>query len=134
MVRPAIPVRLFVITIVLAMVAACNPLEVRRNSHLEDSLLYYKIQMERSNFADAARFRNPNSKWDVSGLDRFQVTFYEVKASHSSDNGNKIERQVFLRYLDRNTMRERSTLCTEVWVYNSDSRQWLLEGEPPVFR
>jgi hypothetical protein len=134
MVKPAVPARLFILTLVLAMITACNPLEVRRNSHLEDSLLYYKIQMDRSNFTDAARFRNPESKWDVSGLDRFQITFYEVRASHSSDNGNKIERQVFLRYLDRNTMRERSTRYTEIWVYNSDSGQWLLEGEPPVFR
>ena len=134
MIKPAVPARLFILTLVLAMITACNPLEVRRNSHLEDSLLYYKIQMERSNFADAARFRKPESKWDVSGLGRFQITYYEVKASHGSDNGNKIERQVFLRYLDRNTMRERSTQYNETWVYNSDSGQWLLEGEPPVFR
>lgn len=134
MVKPAAPARLLVLTLILAMITACNPLEVRRNSHLEDSLLYYKIQMERSNFADAARFRSPGSKWDVSELGRFQITFYEVKASHSSDNGNKIERQVFLRYLDRNTMRERGTQYTEIWVYNGDSKQWLLEGEPPVFR
>jgi len=132
--KPAVLARLFVLTLVLVMVSACNPLEVRRNSHLEDSLLYYKIQMGRSNFADAARFRNPESKWDVSGLARFQVTFYEVRGSHSGDNGNKIERQVLLRYLDRNTMRERSTQYTEIWVYNGDSGQWLLEGEPPVFR
>ena len=134
MIKPAVPARLFILTLVLAMITACNPLEVRRNSHLEDSLLYYKIQMERSNFADAARFRKPESKWDVSGLGRFQITYYEVKASHGSDNGNKIERQVFLRYLDRNTMRERSTQYNETWVYNSDRGQWLLEGDPPVFR
>ena len=134
MVKPAIPARLFVLTLVLAMVTACNPLDVRRKSNLEDSLLYYKIQMDRSNFAEAARFRNPNSKWDVSGLGHFQITFYEVRGSHSSDNGNKIERQVFLRYLDRNTMRERGTEYSEIWVYNSESRQWLLEGDPPVFQ
>jgi len=134
MVKPGAPTRLFLLILVLAMVASCNPLDVRRNSNLEDSLLYYKIQMNRSNFAEAARFRNPKSKWDVRDLQNFQVTFYEVKSSHSSDNGNKIERKVFLRYLDRNTMRERSTLYTETWVYNSDGGQWLLEGEPPVFR
>jgi len=132
--NPAILTRLIVFALILATLAACNPLEVRRNSHLEDSLLYYKIQMDRSNFAEAARFRKPESKWDVSGLDRFQITFYEVRGSHSSDNGNKIERQVFLRYLDRNTMRERSTVYNETWVYNSESSQWLLEGEPPVFQ
>lgn len=134
MVKSGTPTRLFLLMLILAMVAGCNPLEVRRNSNLEDSLLYYKIQMNRSNFAEAARFRSPDSKWDVRGLQHYQVTFYEVKSSHSSDNGNRIERQVFLRYLDRNTMRERSTLYTETWVYNGDSRQWLLEGDPPVFR
>jgi len=132
--NPAVLARLTVFALILTTMTACNPLEVRRNSHLEDSLLYYKIQMNRSNFTEAARFRKPESKWDVSGLENFQITFYEVRGSHSSDNGNKIERQVFLRYLDRNTMRERSTLYTEIWVYNPESREWQLEGEPPVFR
>ncbi|MGW8247576.1 MAG: hypothetical protein ACWGOV_05640 [Acidiferrobacterales bacterium] len=128
------PTRLFLLAFILVLVAGCNPLDVRRNSRLEDSLLYYKIQMNRSNFAEAARFRDPKSKWDVQGLQRFQVTFYEVKSSRSSDNGNRVERQVFLRYLDRNTMRERNTLYTEIWIYNSESGQWLLEGDPPVLR
>ncbi|MDX5152420.1 MAG: hypothetical protein R3188_08090 [Acidiferrobacterales bacterium] len=134
MVKSAYLARWLMLALILALVAGCNPMDVRRNSHLEDSLLYYKIQMNRSNFAEAARFRNPKFRWDVQGLQRFQVTFYEVKSSHSSDNGNRIERQVFLRYLDRNTMRERSTLYTEIWVYNSESGQWLLEGDPPVLR
>jgi len=128
------PTRLFLLALILALISGCNPLDVRRNSHLEDSLLYYKIQMNRSNFAEAARFRAPKSRWDVQGLQRFQVTFYEVQASHAGDNGNRVTRQVLLRYLDRNTMRERSTSYTEIWVYNSESGQWLLEGDPPVLR
>lgn len=134
MVKSGTATRWYLLALILALVAGCNPLDVRRNSHLEDSLLYYKIQMDRSNFAEAARFRNPTAKWDVRGLQRFQVTFYEVKSSHGSDNGNRVRRQVLLRYLDRNTMRERSTMYTEIWVYNSESGQWLLEGDPPVFR
>ena len=134
MLKPTTPARLFVLMLLLAVLSACNPAAVHRKSNLGDTLLYYKIQMDRSNFADAARFRSPDSKWDTRGLRKYQVTFYEARSSHSSDNGNRIERQVFLRYLDRYTMRERSTLYTEIWVYHPDSRQWLLEGDPPVFR
>jgi hypothetical protein len=134
MVKPVTLTRMFVFTLLVVMVSGCNPLEVRRNSKLEDSLLYYKIQMNRSNFAEAARFRNPDSKWDVRGLGHYQITGYEVTSSHGSDNGNRIERLVFLRYLDRNTMRERNTRYKEIWVYQPESRQWLLEGEPPVLR
>lgn len=134
MLKPTTPARLFVLMLLLAVISACNPVAVHRKSNLADTLLYYKIQMDRSNFTDAARFRSPDSKWDLRGLDKYQVTSYEVRSSHSSDNGNRIERQVFLRYLDRYTMRERSTLYTEIWVYHSKGRQWLLEGEPPVFR
>ena len=134
MMKSALSFKLVIFVLLLAMLSGCNPLDVRRNSRLQDSLLYYKIQMNRSNFAEAARFRKPDSPWDVRGLQKFQVTFYEVKSSHSSDDGNRIERQVLLRYLDRNTMRERSTLYTEVWKYKSEGSQWLLEGNPPEFR
>jgi len=134
MMKSALKFRPVIFVLVLAILSGCNPLDVRRNSRLQDSLLYYKIQMNRSNFAEAARFRKPDSPWDIRGLQKFQVTFYEVKSSHGSDDGNRIERQVMLRYLDRNTMRERSTHYTEVWIYNSEKGHWLLEGDPPNFR
>lgn len=121
------------ITLLLGL-GACNPTNIQRNSKLEDALLYYKIQMNRSNFLEAARFRPPDSSWDIRGLDRFQVSHYEVKQSAAKDKGETIERTVLLRYIDRHTMRERDTLYTEVWTYDSDKSIWLLTGDPPVFR
>jgi len=132
--KPESLLKIFSFVLILSLLASCDPLDIRRNSNLEDSLLYYKIQMGRSNFRGAANFRMPDSKWDVSGLDRFQLTHYEVQTSDPSDDGNKVERRVLLRYINRNTMRELSTHYTEIWVYNSESNQWLLEGDPPVFR
>lgn len=113
---------------------ACNPTNIQRNSKLEDALLYYKIQMNRSNFLEAAQFRTPDSRWDVRGLDRFQVTHYEIKQSVTKDGGQTIERMILLRYIDRHTMRERETLYTEIWTYDRDKVVWLLSGEPPQFR
>jgi len=124
----------FVLVLLLAFVAGCNPVNYKKKSNLEDSLFYYKIQMDRSNFAAAARFRSPESQWHVANLKRYQITSYEVVSSDSSGSDNRITRQVALRYLDRNTMRERSTLYTEKWVYNKEARQWFLEGKPPDFR
>lgn len=126
--------RWLVLILLLAFVTGCNPANYKRKSNLGDSLLYYQIQMNRSNFAAAAKFRSPESKWNVADLKQFQITSYEVVSSESSDNGNRVTRQVALRYLDRYTMRERQTSYTEDWVYNDKSRQWFLEGNPPAFR
>lgn len=123
-----------VLLLLVTALTACNSSPLRRNSRLEDSLLYYKIQMGRSNYVEAARFRAPGSHWDIRGLERYKVSEYTVKQSASRDNGNTIERIVLLRYIDRNTMRERSTLYKEIWNYDTSTGHWSLSGEPPVIR
>ena len=66
-------VSVFAGLVALLLLAGCNPGNIRKNSNLEDSLLYYSIQMNRSNFIEASRFRSPASRWDVRGLERFQI-------------------------------------------------------------
>lgn len=121
-----------IVLLMAAVLSACSPSSIRRDSRLEDSLLYYKIQMNRSNFAAAAGFRTPDSPWDVRGLERVQLTDYTVQQSITRDEGKTVERVVMLRYIDRYTMRERSTLYKEIWKYHDGA--WKLSGEPPVIR
>ena len=123
-----------VLLLLIAALTACNSSSIRRNSRLEDSLLYYKIQMNRSNFIEAARFRAPGSNWDVRGLERYKLTDYQVQQSITRDEGKTVEQTVMLRYIDRNTMRERSTLYKEIWNYDTGTGSWSLSGEPPVIR
>jgi hypothetical protein len=134
----AMRIRLFVPVIALAllssMLTGCNPASIKRDSRLQDSLLYYKIQMNRSNFVEAAQFRNPETPWNVHGLERFQVSHYEVKRSVTSNNGNTVQREVYLRYIDRHSMRERGTTYRETWQYLPDLGGWRLGGEPPVIQ
>jgi len=125
-------IKIAIVLLTVAILSACNPSSIRRDSRLEDSLLYYKIQMNRSNFAAAAGFRTTDSPWDVRGLERIQLTDYMVQQSVTRDEGKTVERVVMLRYIDRYTMRERSTLYKEIWKY--DNGAWKLSGEPPVIR
>lgn len=132
--KTAAGIKIGIVLFLVAALSACNPSSIRRNSRLEDSLLYYTIQMNRSNFVEAARFRAPDSRWDVRGLERFQVTDYSVKQTTTRDDGKTVERLVMLRYIDRYTMRERSAPYKEIWNYNSETGNWSLGGEPPVIR
>jgi len=125
-------IKIAIVLLTVTFLTACNPSSIRRDSRLEDSLLYYKIQMNRSNFGAAAGFRASDSPWDVRGLDRIQLTDYTVQQSTARDEGKTIERVVMLRYIDRYTMRERSTIYKEIWKY--DNGVWKLSGEPPEIR
>jgi hypothetical protein len=115
--------------------AACGPVSsMQRRSNLDDTLWHYAAVMNRSDFPGAARFRLPSSRWDTKGLERFQVTHYQVQQTIPDESGKKVERSILLRYLDRHTMRERQQIYNEIWVYNSEAKQWQLDGEPPVIR
>ena len=121
------------VLLLVSLQSACNPANIKRGSNLEETLLHYKIMMNRSDFVAAARFRLPTAPWDVRGLERFQLSHYEIKQSEFRDGGNTLEQTVFLRYFNRINMRERSTYHKEIWRYDSKSKQWQLDGEPPVF-
>lgn len=117
-----------------ALVSSCSPSNIKRGSNLEDTLLHYKIMMNRSDFVAAARFRLPSAPWDVRGHEKLQLSHYEVKRTETRDDGNTVEQTVLLRYFNRHNMREHSTYYKEIWRYDSKTKQWQLDGDPPVFR
>lgn len=126
---------LLLVSLLLAGLTACGEVNnMRRNSNLQETLMHYELLMNRSDFIAAARFRLPSAKWDTRGLDRFQVTHYEVKLTDPASDGESIKRDISFRFIDRHSMRERSSTYQEIWVYNANARQWQLEGSPPVFR
>jgi hypothetical protein len=128
------PAYLLLSLLFVGLTACGEVTNMRRNSNLQDTLMHYELVMNRSNFVAAARFRLPSAKWNTQGLDRFQLTHYEVKQTNPADDGNRLERDVLLRYIDRYTMREREQMNREIWIFNSKAGQWQLDGKPPVFR
>jgi len=124
-----------VMWLLLSGLAACSEVSnMRRNSNLTDTLTHYELLMNRSDFIAAARFRLPSAKWDTRGLERFQVTHYEIKQLAPDNSGDRIKRDVLLRYIDKHSMRERAMSYQEEWIFNNEAKQWQLGGKPPAFR
>lgn len=122
--------------VLLALLVACGNMDARRRgSDLSETLYTYQRLMSRSDFRLASAMRSPGAQlWITRGLEHIQVTRYGILRSIPSPDGKQHVQDVYIQYLNKYTMRERTIQIREIWKFSEKHQRWLLFGKPPEFR
>ena len=122
--------------LLLSGLVACAGVPSKMNPR-DAALSEYGVAIRWSEFDQALAFLDPAVRLEhpLTDLERerlklIQVTGYEVKARHSTDENN-LEQTVEIRLVSRNTQLERTITDHQSWHWDAAAkRYWLTSGLP----
>lgn len=126
--------------LLLSALVACAGTPSRLNPR-DAALEEYGVAIRWSEFDEAQAFLDPAMRLEhpLTDLERerlklIQVTGYEVKGRHATDEGN-LEQTVEIRLVSRNTQLERVITDHQSWRWDAEGkRYWLTSGLPDFTR
>jgi len=122
-----------VILLLPLLLAACGTSS--RQLRLDNTLWHYEDAIRWSRFPEAyALQKEPAKAPDFDYLQQIKVTAYEpVGRPVVSEDGDRIEQTVEIRYYHEDYGREQVLIDKQVWRYDEEREIWLREGAMPDF-
>ena len=123
---------------VAALLASCAGMgEQARLERFDQTARAYERAIRWSDFSTAMAMLRAPGQMQASDLERLKdirVTSYDARAVRPSPDGTTIDQIVEIRYVNVNSMVERSLTDLQHWVYVEDENRWSLQGSLPAFR
>ena len=125
--------RAVVILLLPLLLAACAA--KNRQVRLDDTLRYYENAIRWGRFPEAyALQKEPAKVPDFDYLKEIKVTAYEpIGRLVVSEDGNRIDQTVEIRYYHEDYGREEVLIDKQVWRYDEERGIWRREGVIPNF-
>lgn len=129
--------RLLILPAAALLASGCSTFsEQARMDRFKLGFDVYEAGMRTSNFSVACGFVNPDAMSRENCLKRFNdVKVVEYKTTHFNvlEDTMRIEQEVTVQYYPQHTIVLKKNKYTQFWVYQEDTRRWLIEDGPPAF-
>jgi hypothetical protein len=122
-----------VIVLLPLLLVACAA--KNRQVRLDNTLRHYENAIRWGRFPEAyALQKEPVKAPDFDYLKEIKVTAYEpIGRPVVSEEGNRIDQTVEIRYYHEDYGREEVLIDKQVWRYDDEREIWLRDGESPNF-
>lgn len=115
-----------------ASISAFNKLDVFEEVHRA-----YRLALRGGDFKAAALVLDPAFQTDTIDYDQyknFKVSRYKTIKSKSSDGGYEIRQEVEIQYYHLKSPVVKTLLDNQVWRYQYEQKNWLLQTGLPKFK
>lgn len=125
--------RILVLWCALGLAACAANQKLRR---ADDALKLYEKQIRWSMFDGAAQLIDleKHPEVDPAPLKTIRVIAYSPVTRMDNLDNNTILQTVTIGYYDDRTARQREITDRQVWRYDEEKKQWLLDGGLPAFK
>ena len=102
----------------------------------DDRLSQYASAIRWGAFEKAVEFQSPShrTRLDLAWLNNIHVSTYDTLNLKEAESSNIIEQTVQIHYFNESVGVEKSIIDRQVWRYDEDKGQWMLETDLPAFR
>ena len=131
----AIKYFLFIAAIILAGCATTE--EDKRMETLSKTTYKYRNAIRWGLYETADNLREASGnkdRSDVERLKKIKVTAYKSVYRDVSEDGNEAKQVIEITYYHTDYMVERTIIDKQLWKYNSDMKNWYLQGGLPEFK
>jgi hypothetical protein len=106
---------------------------------LDATLRQYEEVIRWGRFDELHRFENPDDQKNTvseadDSLQGLRVTSYKATRISYSPEKNSVFQQVEIKYYSDDNAIEKVIIDRQQWLYNADSKQWLLYSGSPKFK
>ena len=129
--RPAI-----LLFIALIMPACASVDDSKKTITLDSALRQYERAMRWGEFqaADSQRKQSGGAAVNTAHLNSVRVTAYNILGTTESDDREKAQVDVEIRYYNEYTMKEMTITDHQLWEYNPVGKSWYITSPMPAFR
>ncbi len=107
----------------------------KRQLRLDDTLRHYGSAIRWGAYADAQQLqKDVDQELDNDFLREIKVTSYEAIRQSVSEDGNRIDQTVEIRYYHQSQGTEKSLIDQQTWEYDEIGETWKLDGKIPKFK
>lgn len=119
--------------LVLILCDSCSILSQKKQTELTQTLWFYRSAIRWGRYTDALEFqKNPQKDFNFLSVSDVKVSWYTVERKAFSDDGDRLDQTVEIRYIREPGIVEKTIFDQQTWLYEDEG--WVLDGELPHFK